>query len=465
MITMAVTIAGTCLAGFVAHAIVGGKAVTAAEQEQKGLVHVSGGNCSGVLLVNDWMLTAGHCADANRLTPTKLTATLNGNTIAADAVYLFGGFSDEVGPDLALLHLASGFNVGGRTTGFRNQIWDGGPHDLFGKTVAFYGQGSTNCTGVPTGGGAYLAADFAVSSGDFVARTRPNDPTTPPPLTNFSAQDGGPFFQIVRNASSQIPRPGDSGGPSFIFEAGIPKLVGILSGVGCANPPGTAQSYQNSLPRLRLWIEDVLKTKWTPGVESQPVYVYPNEVSGTKWTLSDVNNVPWAQAARAAAAMCFNRGFAGGHFDGHQGALPPVPGSGFGLQCSGRDTLWVDVTTANMDPQWRFTGDINAVNWAQVGRTAERICAARGYAGGQFNGHQLGIRYGLFCYRGGTQHFDATDAELAATGWGFATPRLDDNPWAQTARAATGFCRGKGFSGGFMNGHQVPNKYGVVCQK
>jgi hypothetical protein len=32
-------------------------------------------------------------------------------------------------------------------------------------------------------------------------------------------------------------------------------------------------------------------------------------------------------------------------------------------------------------------------------------------------------------------------------------------------RAATGFCQGKGFDGGFMNGHQMPNKYGVVCQK
>jgi len=293
----------------------------------------------------------------------------------------------------------------------------------------------------------------------------------PPATTNFSAQDGGPFYRILRTAGGQIPRPGDSGGPSFIFVNGTPVLVGIHSGGGCTVPPagaspaGSGSAHQNNLPRVREWIDAVFKSKWKPGAQSQPVYVYPSEVSGTRWNVPNVNNVHWAQAARASAAMCFNRGFAGGHFDGHQGVLPPVAGNGFGLQCSGGDTQWFDVTTAQMDSQWRFSGDINNVNWAQAGRTAERFCATRGFAGGQFNGHQRGGSYGLFCYRGGAQWFDATDAQVAATGWGFPTPRLDDNLWAQAARAAVGFCRGKGFSGGFMNGHQVPGRFGIVCQK
>ena len=455
--------------GMPAFAIVNGNGVTAAEQQQKGLVTVD--TCSGVLIANDWALTAGHCVDLNRLSPGNIRVALAGAASVVQAVYLFGGFADEVGPDLALLHLSAPFNIGGSTTSLRNQVWSGRPHDLFGKTIAFYGQGRTECTGAPAGGGTYRAADFVVDNDDYVAATRPNDPTTPPPATNFSRGDGGPFFQISRTSSGQIPRPGDSGGASFIFENGTPMLVGIQSGGSCNDPPpgvgtaGQGRAYQNSLPALRLWIEDVFRSKWSPGTQSQPVYVYPNEVSGTKWGVSDVNAVHWAQAARAAAAMCFNRGFAGGHFDGHQGPLPPEPGSGFGLQCSGGDSQWFDVTPVDMDQQWRFDGDINTVNWAQAGRTAERICATRGFIGGQFNGHQRGGRYGIFCYRGGAQWFDATDRELAATGWGFPTPRLDDNLWAQAARAATGFCRGKGFSGGFMNGHQVPGRYGVVCQK
>jgi hypothetical protein len=119
-----------------------------------------------------------------------------------------------------------------------------------------------------------------------------------------------------------------------------------------------------------------------------------------------------------------------------------------------------------MDSQWRFE-DVNAVSWAQANRAAERYCATRnqGFAGGHFNGHMRDGQYGLFCYRDGAQWFDATDSELAATGFGFSTPNLDDVLWAQAARAAVGFCRNKGFSGGFMNGHQVPGRYGVVCQK
>lgn len=188
------------------------------------------------------------------------------------------------------------------------------------------------------------------------------------------------------------------------------------------------------------------------------------DIARTPWAFADLNAVGWAQASRAAAQLCHSTpGFAAGHFNGHQDL-----GKGtYGLQCSGIGAIWRDVTAAEIAAtQWSFT-DVNRVTWAQANRAAERLCASanQGFAGGHLNGQQADGRYGLFCYRDGAKWFDATDAELAATGWGFPTPRLDDVAWAQAMRAATGFCQGKGFDGGFMNGHQAPNKYGVVCQK
>jgi hypothetical protein len=67
--------------------------------------------------------------------------------------------------------------------------------------------------------------------------------------------------------------------------------------------------------------------------------------------------------------------------------------------------------------------------------------------------------------------FDITKAGLQQTGWGFA----DTNtiPWARAARAGYGFCAGKGFVGGQLNGYQAfgyegfevlgVSRTGVIC--
>ena len=186
------------------------------------------------------------------------------------------------------------------------------------------------------------------------------------------------------------------------------------------------------------------------------------DLGRTQWSFRDVDTVGWAQAARAAAELCGTQGVGAGHFNGHQ----DVNKGTFGVQCSDADVVWRDASAQEISStEWAFS-DVNQVSWAQANRAAERLCATanQGFAGGHFNGHQVADKYGLFCYRGAAKWFDATDAELAATGWGFATPKLDDVLWAQAMRAATGFCQSKGFEGGFMNGHQAPNRYGVVCQ-
>lgn len=207
------------------------------------------------------------------------------------------------------------------------------------------------------------------------------------------------------------------------------------------------------------------KRRWVP----------QSEVNERLWPFIDINNVNWAHAARNAARMCDQTSWGepspnqtmAGLYNGHQNSAKGP----YGLLCTGKGhgtgVVIRDATLAEIGQTgWAFS-DINWVNWAQAARAAERLCASAngGFAGGHFNGNQKDGNFGLVCHRVGAQWFDATGPELAAIGWGFATPKLDDVHWAQAMRAATGFCQGKGFEGGFMNGHQAPNKYGVVCQK
>lgn len=238
---------------------------------------------------------------------------------------------------------------------------------------------------------------------------------------------------------------------------------GRLTGTGykAENPAETASWYAEEPLTCHV---AVLPTSAPPSSSpAPPGWFNRADIASTPWALDDLNTVGWAQAARAANALCVSQGASAGHFSGHQDLSKGI----FGGQCAKEDVVWRDVSAQEITASgWAFS-DVNQVSWAQANRAAERLCASanQGFSGGHFNGQQLDGKYGLFCYRGASQWFDASDAELAATGWGFATPKLDDVQWSQAMRAATGFCQGKGFSGGFMNGHQAPNKYGVVCQK
>jgi hypothetical protein len=57
------------------------------------------------------------------------------------------------------------------------------------------------------------------------------------------------------------------------------------------------------------------------GIDARLVEVFDIDdgtVASSQWAFTDINTVGWAQAARLASDVCFQRGFAGGFFTGHQ---------------------------------------------------------------------------------------------------------------------------------------------------
>lgn len=91
------------------------------------------------------------------------------------------------------------------------------------------------------------------------------------------------------------------------------------------------------------------------------------------------------------------------------------------------DTTHVD----RLDSGWLFDDPDHAL-YAQASRAATGFCDDKDFNGGRFTGHYIGERDGVLCTPTTAAFFDATDAEIDATGWGFAD--INTAPWAQVAR-------------------------------
>jgi hypothetical protein len=180
------------------------------------------------------------------------------------------------------------------------------------------------------------------------------------------------------------------------------------------------------------------------------------EILDTGWPVDDTNAVPWAQAARAGQEFCGPRGFVGGFLNGHQ------LGNRRGVICIDANTAqWFNATTGELLDTGYPVGDTNTTPWAHANRAGQEFCGARGFVGGFLNGHQLHNHRGVICVASGARWFDATTGQLLDTGY----PVWDTNttPWAHAYRAAQEFCGPRGFVGGFLNGHQLGNRRGLIC--
>jgi hypothetical protein len=183
---------------------------------------------------------------------------------------------------------------------------------------------------------------------------------------------------------------------------------------------------------------------------------------GTDWPFDDPDRTNYAFASRAIHQIAAAKGYCGAKLTGHRlgervGAIA-VPANA--------DVIWVPTDEITSTP-WPFN-DIDTASWAQVARAATELAIIRrGYQGGFFTGNVRETvgpstqTYELICLNeASARTFDATEAEIEDTGWGFSD--INSVNWAHAARAATETAISRGYVGGFFTGHQVANLRGVV---
>jgi hypothetical protein len=214
---------------------------------------VLAGNCSGVALDSEWILTANHCS-------------------SFDTAYLYypaeGAFVREVWPladiDIKLIR-GSGFDS---TTLKPLELWNASMSSLVGQTVTCLGRGYDT---------------FGGWSGSAVWRWANMQPSV--------ATTNG--YWVYPNAAGQIPWEGDSGGPCVLNN----KVTGIISG-GNSNSetqqvtsaylhgltPSATDRIENIRRRARMFFyNDYDGTATLPAIERQGWFTPGQSLGGFSW--------------------------------------------------------------------------------------------------------------------------------------------------------------------------------------